>query len=148
MDVSFRISPVPISPNAIQSLPHLFERKSTHTNKRQPDKLKANQRHNCQQHPQHRLRIQRQPKEALIRRINLAPRLWIQALEYPAPVPCVDVDFVPPAQPDEAPPRDVLEVVEVDCEQQDGDDEDQDEVGGQETQAQDVYEEGCWGGVS
>lgn len=34
--------------------------------------------------------------------------------------------FVPPAEADQAAPRDVLEVVEVGCEQEGGEDEDQD----------------------
>jgi len=42
------------------------------------------------------------------------------------------VDLVPPAQADEPAARDVLEVVEVGGQQQDGDDEDEDEVGGEE----------------
>jgi hypothetical protein len=36
------------------------------------------------------------------------------------------VDLVPPAQPDQAAAGDVLQVVEVDREQEDGDDEDED----------------------
>ena len=36
------------------------------------------------------------------------------------------VDFVPPAQADEAPPSDVFQVVEVGGEEEDGDYEDQD----------------------
>lgn len=38
------------------------------------------------------------------------------------------VDFVPPAQPDEAAAGDVFEVVEVGGEEEDSDDEDEDEV--------------------
>lgn len=38
------------------------------------------------------------------------------------------VDLVPPPQADEPPPGDVLEVVEVGREEEDGDDEDQDAV--------------------
>jgi hypothetical protein len=34
------------------------------------------------------------------------------------------VNFIPPAQPDEAPSRDVLEVVEVGSQEEDGDNED------------------------
>lgn len=55
------------------------------------------------------------------------------------------VDFVPPAQPDEAAAGDVFEVVEVGREQQDGDDEDEDEVA-EEEHAEEVHEEGCCGG--
>jgi hypothetical protein len=114
------------------------------TNKRQPNKLQANQRQHSEQHPQHGLRVQRDPEEALIRRIQL-PRLRVRALEHPPPIPCCGVDFVPPPQADESPPGDVLEVVEVHGEEEDGDDEDHDEVGGEEAEAEDVDEEGGWG---
>ena len=114
------------------------KRRSPHTNKRQPNKLQADERHNRQQHPQHRLRIQREPKEALIRRIDLAPRFRIQTLKHPAPVSRVGVDFIPPAEADEAAASNVLEVVEVHCKEQDGDDEDHDEVCGEEAEAKEV----------
>lgn len=42
------------------------------------------------------------------------------------------VDFVPPAETDEAAAGDVFEVVEVGGEEEDGDDEDEDEVGGED----------------
>ena len=106
--------------------------RSAHTNKRQPNKLQADKCYNGQQHPQHRLRIQRQPKEPLIRRIDLASSLWIQTLKDPAAVSGVGVDFVPPAESDEAASRNVLEVVEVRGEQEDCGNEDQDEVIGEE----------------
>jgi hypothetical protein len=104
------------------------------TNKRQPKQRqlhKTNQLdngHNPQEDPQCRLRIQRQPKESLIRRIDLA-RVGVRALENPFRVSGCGIDFVPPAEPDEAPPGDVLEVVEVDREEDYGDDEDQDAGG-------------------
>lgn len=40
-------------------------------------------------------------------------------------VPRRGVDFVPPPQPDEAPPGDVFEVVEISGEEEHGDDEDE-----------------------
>jgi hypothetical protein len=107
------------------------------TNKRQPNKLQTRQRHDRQKHPQHRLRIQRNPKEALIRRIDL-PHLRIRALKHPSAVPRARIHLVPPAQADEPPPRDVLEVVEVGGQEQDGDYEDEDEVGGEEAEAEEV----------
>lgn len=91
------------------------QEKNALTDQRQPNKLQPNQRKHRQHNPQHRLHIQRHPKEPSIRRI-LLPGLWIRALKHPAPVTRCAVDLVPPAQPDEAPPGDVLEVVEVDCE--------------------------------
>ena len=45
-------------------------------------------------------------------------------------VTCCRVDFVPPPKPHEAPPGDVLEVVEVCGEEEEGDDEDEDAGGG------------------
>jgi len=111
------------------------------TNKRQPDRLHTSQRHYCQYNPEYGLRIQRQPEETLIRRINV-PRLWIRRLEYPAPVARLAVCLVPPAQPDQPPARNVLEVVEVDGEEEDCDDEDEHEVGGEEAQAEKIDEEG------
>jgi hypothetical protein len=109
----------------------------TLTNQSQPNKLKANQRDHRQQNPQYGLRIQRDPEEPLIRRIDLS-YARVRALKHPAAVPRCTVDLVPPAQPDEAPPRNVLQVVEIGCEEQDGDDEDEDEVGGEEAQAEEV----------
>lgn len=114
------------------------------TNKRQPDKLKANQRYNREQDPQHRLRIQRDPKEAFICSIDF-PLGGIRALKHPSTVARRAVNLVPPPQPDQAPSRDVLEVVEVGGEEEDGYDEDEDEVGGEEAEAEEVNEEGCCG---
>jgi hypothetical protein len=53
----------------------------------------------------------------------------------------LSVDFVPPAEAYEAPTGDILEVVEVGCEEEDGDDEDKDEVASEE-EAEEVDEEG------
>ena len=55
------------------------------------------------------------------------------------------VDLVPPAQAYEAAAGDVLEVVEVGGEQQDGDDEDEDEVGCEKDTEQVDEEGGCEG---
>jgi len=59
--------------------------------------------------------------------------------------PCCagQVDFVPPAQPDEATSGDVFEVVEVGGQEEDGEDEDEDEVV-YEQEAEEVDEEGCY----
>jgi hypothetical protein len=107
------------------------------TNQRQPNELEPNQRKDGQDNPEHRLRIQSQPKEALVCRI-LLPALWIRRLKHPAPITRGAINLVPPAQSDQAPSSNVLEVVEVDGEEQDGDDEDEDEVGGEELQAKEV----------
>ena len=55
------------------------------------------------------------------------------------------VDLVPPSQAYEAAASDVLEVVEVGGEQQDGDDEDEDEVGCEKDAEQVDEEGGCEG---
>jgi len=57
-------------------------------------------------------------------------------------VACCNVDFVPPSESYEASARDVLEVVEVCCEEQDCDDEDEDVVFC-EDQAEEVDEKAC-----
>lgn len=54
------------------------------------------------------------------------------------------IDFVPPPEPHEPAPGDVLEVVEVGGEEEHGDDEDEHEARGEEPEAEEVYEEGCW----
>lgn len=53
------------------------------------------------------------------------------------------VHFVPPSESHESSAGDVFEVVEVGCEEEDGDDEDQDEVGGEEKAEQVDEETGC-----
>ena len=53
-------------------------------------------------------------------------------LKHPVRVARRGVDFVPPAQPDEAAAGDVLEVVEVQGEEEQRDDEDEDEVADEE----------------
>lgn len=53
------------------------------------------------------------------------------------------IDLVPPAQPDQPPAGNILEVVEVAGEEEDGDDEDQDEVGGKEEAEKVDKEGGC-----
>jgi hypothetical protein len=110
------------------------------TDQRQPNRLQ--QREKGQHNPQHRLHIQRHPEEALVRHI-LLPALGIRRLKNPAPVARCAVHLVPPAQSDQAPSGNVLEVVEVDGEEQDRDDEDEDEVAGEELQAKEVDEERC-----
>ena len=52
------------------------------------------------------------------------------------------VDFVPPAETNQAAAGDVFEVVEVSGEEEDGDDEDEDEGGGEDEAAEEVDEEG------
>lgn len=119
-----------------------------HTNKRQPHKLQPHERKYRKQDPQHGLRVQRNPKKPPIRRIHLAALLRVRALKHPPRVARRGVYFVPPAQPDEASSRDVLEVVEIRGQEQDGDDEDEDKVFG-ELQTEEVHEErGCVGRVS
>lgn len=113
-----------------------------HTNQTQPDKLKAEDSHETQGDPAHGLRVQRKPEEAFIRRIDL-PGIWVCTLENPVAVARLGVDFVPPAQADEASSGDVFQVVKVYCQQDDGDDEDEDIVAGEE-ETEEVHEEGSW----
>jgi hypothetical protein len=112
------------------------------TNQRQPNEFQPNQRKHGQHNPQYRLYIERHPKEAFVCRI-LLPRLWIRALKHPAPITRGAIDFVPPAQANKAPARNVLEIVEIDSEQEDRDDEDEDKVRREELQAKEVDQERC-----
>lgn len=52
------------------------------------------------------------------------------------------VDFVPPAEAYESSAGDVFEVVEVGCQEKDGDDEDEDEGAVEDEAAEEVDEEG------
>lgn len=97
------------------------------TNKRQPQKLEPDNGQNRHQDPPHRLDVQRQPEEPAVRRIDL-PRAGLQALKHPLRLARRRVDLVPPPQPDEAPPGNVLEVVEVGRQEENGDDEDHDPI--------------------
>lgn len=97
----------------------------TRTDEGQPQKLQAHNGQDGQQDPQQRLDVQRQPEEPAIGGVDdLCPGL--ARLKDPFGVARLRVDLVPPPQTDEPPPRDVLEVVEVCGEEQDGDDEDHD----------------------
>lgn len=63
-------------------------------------------------------------------------------------VPRRRVHLVPPPQPHEPPPGDVLEVVEIRGQEEHGDDEDEHEARGEEPEAEEVDQEGrCWGGA-
>ena len=105
------------------------------TNERQPNKLKPHYRKYRQPHPQPRLRIQRQPEKPSIRRVLAlcaahAARAGsaVLRLKDPMGVAGGGVDFVPPAQADEAAAGDVFEVVEVGGEEEHGYYEDEDTV--------------------
>lgn len=89
--------------------------------------MQPHEGHDEHEHPQHGLQIQRQPEEAAVGRVD-GLGAGLAALKHPLRVARLRVDFVPPAEPDEAPARDVLEVVEVAREEEDGDDEDHDPV--------------------
>lgn len=99
--------------------------RGTPTNERQPQELQLDQGKNKHEHPQHWLDVEGEPEEAAVGRgDDLCPRL--AALKDPVRVARLGVDLVPPAQADEAAARNVLEVVEVAGEEEDGDDEDHD----------------------
>jgi len=96
-----------------------------HTNKRKPYKLEAEQRDNGEHDPQQWLGVDGEPEEAAVGGVDdLGSRL--AALKYPLRVARRRVDLVPPSQTDQPPPGNVLEVVEVGREEEDGDDEDHD----------------------
>lgn len=95
------------------------------TNKGQPQKLQPHNGQDGQQNPQQGLHVQRQPEEPAVRGVdNLCAGL--ARLKDPFGLAGLGVDFVPPPEADEAPAGNVLEVVEVCGEEEDGDDEDHD----------------------
>lgn len=59
-------------------------------------------------------------------------------------IPRSRIHFVPPPQPHKPAPRDVFQVVEIGRQEEHGDDEDEHEAGGEEPEAEEVYQQGCW----
>ena len=110
------------------------------TNKRQPHKLETNDGEDGEGDPEDGLAVDGEPEEAAVCRVD-GLGAGFAALEDPVAVAGGGVDLVPPAQADEAAASDVLEVVEVHGQQQDGDDEDHDHVIGKDD-AEEVDEEG------
>lgn len=128
---------------------YIRERKSGErlTNKRQPDELEPDQGQYGQGDPEQGLGVHGEPEEAAVGGVDDLGA-GLAALKDPVAVARGRVDLVPPAQANEAPPRDVLEVVEVGREQEDRDDEDHDQVVDEE-HAEQVHEEGgCFLGAS
>jgi antitoxin (DNA-binding transcriptional repressor) of toxin-antitoxin stability system len=105
--------------------------KSQLTDKRQPLEPDIDDGDEGEGEPQRGLRVQRQPEEAGVGRVDDLGA-GLAALEDPLAVARREVDLVPPPQPYEPAPCDVLEVVEVGGEQQDRDDEDEHQVLGEE----------------
>ncbi|RDW67836.1 hypothetical protein BP6252_09232 [Coleophoma cylindrospora] len=95
------------------------------TNKRQPNKHELHQGQDRQADPEQRLRVEGEPEEARVGRVDDLSRR-VRGFKDPVRVTGLGIDFVPPAQAHEPPAGDVLEVVEVDGEEEDGDDEDED----------------------
>lgn len=96
------------------------------TNQAQPDHIvEPDDRQNRQSDPQRGRQVEAQPEEPLVRRVDGAG-VGVRALEDPVRVSGRGVDFVPPAQTDESAAGDVLEVVEVCGEEEEGEDEDED----------------------
>jgi hypothetical protein len=95
------------------------------TNKRQPDKHEAHQRQHRQRDPKQRLDIVCKPEKAAVGSVD-GLCAGLAAFKHPLGIAARWVDLVPPAQADEAAPCNVLKVVEVGGEEEDGDDEDED----------------------
>lgn len=109
------------------------------TNQCQPDRLQFSDGYDCQSHPQRRLAVECQPKESLVRCTNQSSARLIGlrcTLEDPVGVACLTIYFIPPAKTDQAPSSYILQVIEVGCEEQDSDDEDEDEVFGKQEAAE------------
>ena len=113
------------------------------TNKRQPHELETNDGEYGEGDPEDRLTVDGEPEEATIGRVD-GLGAGLAALEDPVAVAGGRVDLIPPAQTDEASTGDVLQVVEVHGQQQDGDDEDHDHVV-REDDAKEVDEKGGCG---
>lgn len=95
------------------------------TDERQPQELEADNGEDGQEDPEDGLDVQAEPEEARVGGVDdLGSRL--AALKHPLGVARGRVDLVPPAEADEAAARNVLEVVKVGGEEEDGDDEDHD----------------------
>lgn len=99
---------------------------------------------NAQRYPADRLRIQSQPEEPLVRSVDLSG-IRIRRLKNPVAVAGLSIDFVPPAQTDQSSASDILEIVEVDGQEDDGNDENEDVVFA-EVEAEEVGQETCCGG--
>lgn len=96
------------------------------TNKTQPNHTaQTDNGQNGKTDPQRRRHVQTQPEEALVRGSDSAGS-GIGGLEDPSGVAGGSVDFVPPAETDQATTGNVFEVVEVGGEDEEGDDEDED----------------------
>lgn len=116
------------------------ESRRKHTDRHQPDQvLQPHEREDGQGNPQRRDNVHAQPEEALVSPVLRARGLG-RRLKDPVAVARRGVDFVPPSQADQAAAGDVLEVVKVDREEQEGQDEDEDEVADEED-PEEVHEE-------
>lgn len=110
------------------------KRRGKPTDQTQPNWiLKPYNSKNSQPNPQPWLRVQRQPKEALIGQILRTGTTGVAAavlgLEDPVRIARHRVDFIPPPQSHQTPAGDIFEVVEVDREEEDCEDEDKDACG-------------------
>lgn len=92
------------------------------THKRQPNKFELDDGDNSEGDPEKRLAVHSQPEEALVGRVDGA-RVRIMRFVDPVGIARVAVDLVPPSQSHESSSGNVLEVVEVRREKEDGNDE-------------------------
>ena len=110
------------------------------TNKRRPHKLETYDGEDGEGDPEDGLAVDGEPEEAAVGRVD-GLGAGFAALEDPVAVAGGGVDLVPTAQTNEASAGNVLQVVEVHGQQQDGNDEDHDHVV-REDDAEEVDEEG------
>lgn len=101
---------------------------TTRTDEGQPQELQAHQGQDGHGDPEDGLDVEGEPEEARVGRVDDA-RARVATLKDPLRVARLRVHLVPPAQADEAPPGNILEVVEVGGQEEDGDDEDHDPGG-------------------
>lgn len=95
------------------------------TDERQPHKGQRHKRQDGHDDPEHGLQVQGEPEEAAVGGVDHLCA-GLAALKHPLRVSRLGVDLVPPPETDEAAARNVLDVVEVGGEEEDGDDEDHD----------------------
>lgn len=93
------------------------------TNETQPDDTdQPHNSQNSQSHPQSRCQIQAQPEEPLVRSGDGAD-IGVGGFKDPVGVTGSCVDFIPPAETNKSTPSNVLEVIKVGREEEEGQDE-------------------------
>ena len=75
--------------------PELLARVAQHTNKGQPNKFEAEDRNKSQRNPKQWVRVERNPEEPAIRRVDDLS-CGVAALKDPVRIASLRINFVPP----------------------------------------------------